>query len=192
MPQNNLNSTTIKKAMRLYEKGERPFRHTEPRSWYVSDSKGHLYPLKYIYALAIGETPSSFNTSDPLRIFPQLGFQVHRHPKDSTAGFEAKIRASMKDAHARAERIAKAPRKPSQRIVQSVVFDRNPDVVAEVLLRANGKCEYCNSQAPFIRKKDKTPYLEVHHKQQLSHGGEDTVENAIAVCPNCHRQAHHG
>jgi 5-methylcytosine-specific restriction protein A len=34
--------------------------------------------------------------------------------------------------------------------------------------------------------------LEVHHKKQLSEGGEDTVENAIALCPNCHREAHYG
>ncbi|OOL15317.1 hypothetical protein BXQ27_32765, partial [Klebsiella aerogenes] len=26
----------------------------------------------------------------------------------------------------------------------------------------------------------------------LSNGGEDSVENAIALCPNCHRQAHFG
>jgi 5-methylcytosine-specific restriction protein A len=34
--------------------------------------------------------------------------------------------------------------------------------------------------------------LEVHHKIRLADGGFDTVENAIAVCPNCHRQCHHG
>jgi len=26
----------------------------------------------------------------------------------------------------------------------------------------------------------------------LSQGGEDIVENAIATCPNCHRQLHFG
>jgi hypothetical protein len=26
----------------------------------------------------------------------------------------------------------------------------------------------------------------------LARGGEDTVENAVAVCPNCHREAHFG
>jgi 5-methylcytosine-specific restriction protein A len=26
----------------------------------------------------------------------------------------------------------------------------------------------------------------------LSTGGEDTLENAIALCPNCHRRAHFG
>lgn len=33
---------------------------------------------------------------------------------------------------------------------------------------------------------------EVHHKVPLSAGGDDTVENAIALCPNCHRKAHFG
>ncbi|MGE8574311.1 MAG: HNH endonuclease signature motif containing protein [Burkholderia contaminans] len=27
---------------------------------------------------------------------------------------------------------------------------------------------------------------------QLADGGEDTTENAVAVCPNCHRRAHCG
>jgi 5-methylcytosine-specific restriction protein A len=74
----------------------------------------------------------------------------------------------------------------------SVGFKRNPDVVVETLSRANGVCEKCNKNAPFLRKKDKTPYLEVHHKTMLSNGGEDTLENTIAVCPNCHRELHYG
>ncbi|MGB4922720.1 MAG: HNH endonuclease signature motif containing protein, partial [Candidatus Nitrotoga sp.] len=36
------------------------------------------------------------------------------------------------------------------------------------------------------------PYLEVHHKMQLAKGGEDTVENALGLCPNCHRYSHFG
>ncbi|HXU34436.1 MAG TPA: HNH endonuclease [Thermoanaerobaculia bacterium] len=34
--------------------------------------------------------------------------------------------------------------------------------------------------------------MEVHHRIRLAYGGEDTVENAVALCPNCHREAHHG
>jgi 5-methylcytosine-specific restriction protein A len=26
----------------------------------------------------------------------------------------------------------------------------------------------------------------------LSDGGRDTVDNAVALCPNCHRECHHG
>jgi len=75
--------------------------------------------------------------------------------------------------------------------VTTRVFKRSPYVVAEVLLRANGKCQGCKRDAPFKRE-DGSPYLEVHHKEWLSRGGEDSVENAIALCPNCHRQAHFG
>lgn len=72
------------------------------------------------------------------------------------------------------------------------IFKRNPDVIAEVLERANGFCENCGNPAPFRRAMDNQPYLEIHHHFRLADGGEDTVENAMAVCPNCHRQLHYG
>lgn len=72
------------------------------------------------------------------------------------------------------------------------LYHRNPDVIAEVLIRANGICEKCGKEAPFIRASDGTPYLEVHHIKRLADGGEDNVENAMAVCPNCHRELHFG
>lgn len=92
----------------------------------------------------------------------------------------------------RAERLRAAPKIPPQIEVLTTAFVRNPDVIAEVLLRAGGLCEKCGNAAPFIRKSDGTPYLEVHHWTPLAEGGEDTVENAGALCPNCHRQAHYG
>lgn len=72
------------------------------------------------------------------------------------------------------------------------IFRRNSDVIAEVLVRANGVCERCKKPAPFIKARSGTPFLEVHHNIRLADGGEDTVENAIAVCPNCHRELHFG
>lgn len=76
--------------------------------------------------------------------------------------------------------------------VKTKAFKRNADVIAEVLIRAKGICERCGKEAPFKRASDGTPYLEVHHKIRLADGGEDTVQNAIAVCPNCHRELHYG
>ena len=64
--------------------------------------------------------------------------------------------------------------------------------MAEVLVRARGVCDACKKSAPFVRRSDGTPYLEVHHKTLLADGGEDTVDNAMALCPNCHRQEHFG
>src|SRR5450830_989360 len=104
------------------------------------------------------------------------------------ASFNAAVKKSFADSPARRQaRLAEAARFPVKVKVTTEAFLRNPDVVAEVLRRASGQCERCHNPAPFQRKKDNTPYLEVHHKKQLAAGGEDTVENAAALCPNCHR-----
>jgi len=107
--------------------------------------------------------------------------------------FEAKVAESQSvSSQARQERLSKASKFPEKVSVVSTSFRRNPDVVAEVLARANGHCEECKSSAPFLRATDNTPFLEIHHKVMLSAGGEDTVENAQAMCPNCHRRLHFG
>ncbi len=106
--------------------------------------------------------------------------------------FEAAVSVSRKEKLGRAARLARARRKPLRSYVILSTFIRNPDVVAEVLERANGRCEQCHADAPFNRVSDGTPYLEVHHKVRLVDDGEDTVENAIALCPNCHRRTHYG
>lgn len=93
---------------------------------------------------------------------------------------------------ARRAMLRKSLKLPTKRQVSTFVFNRSPYVVAEVLSRASGACEQCKEPAPFNRKTDGMPYLEVHHVKHLANGGEDTVENAIALCPNCHRWAHHG
>ncbi len=68
-------------------------------------------------------------------------------------------------------------------------FVRNPQVKAWVLDRAAATCEACDEPAPFIGA-DGFPFLEVHHLRKLADGGSDTVTNAVAVCPNCHRRLH--
>lgn len=107
--------------------------------------------------------------------------------------FEEKVSKSLKlKKEDREKRLASAGKNPKTISVTTDVYIRNPDVVAAVLIRANGVCEGCKKPAPFIRAKDNSPYLEVHHKIQLAKGGEDTVINAIALCPNCHRESHYG
>jgi 5-methylcytosine-specific restriction endonuclease McrA len=92
----------------------------------------------------------------------------------------------------RLERLAAADPVPEVQFVLSKSFKRNHDVIQEVLERAQGHCEDCQSAAPFLRASDGTPYLEVHHVVTLANGGLDNVENAIALCPNCHRKRHFG
>jgi 5-methylcytosine-specific restriction endonuclease McrA len=92
----------------------------------------------------------------------------------------------------RLKRLQEAKRVPQKMSVVATAFLRNPDVIAETIAQANGICQGCQSPAPFNRASDGAPYLEVHHKIPLTAGGEDTVANALALCPNCHRNAHYG
>lgn len=66
---------------------------------------------------------------------------------------------------------------------------RNPYIVEHAKRRAKGSCELCKSPAPF-KGKDGQPYLETHHIVWLARDGADTVENTVALCPNCHRRMH--
>lgn len=80
---------------------------------------------------------------------------------------------------------------PKRILNESDQFLRDPKVKAWVLIEADGNCENCRDSAPFI-KADGTPYLEVHHLKRLADGGSDTISNAVALCPNCHREFHYG
>lgn len=66
------------------------------------------------------------------------------------------------------------------------------DVVRRFALReADGVCQGCNSEVPFETESGE-PYLEVHHITKVSDGGPDRPDNVIALCPNCHSEAHNG
>ncbi|WP_198683955.1 HNH endonuclease [Aliidiomarina celeris] len=80
---------------------------------------------------------------------------------------------------------------PKKSSASQEVFLRDAAVVAYVLNKAGGVCECCNEGAPFL-KKNEEPFLEVHHVKHLADGGSDTIQNTIAVCPNCHRELHYG
>ena len=85
-----------------------------------------------------------------------------------------------------------AATEPRYYYARTKVFNRNPAVVAAALLRANGKCDGCLQEAPFLKAGDGAPYLEVHHKVPLAQRGNDHLDNAEALCPNCHRRKHFG
>ena len=54
-----------------------------------------------------------------------------------------------------------------------------------------GRCEACERPAPFTTTTGE-PYLEPHHIRRLSDGGPDDPRYVAALCPNCHREVHHG
>lgn len=97
--------------------------------------------------------------------------------------------AAKLSLHDLRSRIEKASKKAGVRYVISKQYDRNSNVAEIVKRKADGICDLCGNEAPF---KDKAghPYLETHHIEWLSRGGEDSLENTVALCPNCHRKMH--
>lgn len=69
-------------------------------------------------------------------------------------------------------------------------YFRRPEVRRFALGRAKGRCEYCGAEG-FPMHNGRT-YLETHHVIPLHDGGLDSVSNVAALCPNHHREAHHG
>lgn len=78
---------------------------------------------------------------------------------------------------------------PKRVETKNLSFERDPKVIAYILRTANGKCEQCNKLAPF-KTLAGILFLEVHHVKPLADGGSDRIQNAVAVCPNCHRSLH--
>lgn len=72
----------------------------------------------------------------------------------------------------------------------SFVYARDPEIRAYILSLAAGRCELCAQKAPF-QDCSGAWFLEVHHVIHLAEGGADTPNNAVALCPNCHRRLHH-
>jgi 5-methylcytosine-specific restriction endonuclease McrA len=127
-------------------------------------------------------TVRSFTTNHPT-------LNINELIKDETK----EIARSRKDtSEARRKRIANAEQRPPRLRVYSYTYRRNTDIVVEALSRSNGVCEACGNPAPFTRSSDGTPFLEVHHVKSLSDGGTDTLDNVLALCPNCHRRKHYG
>lgn len=77
----------------------------------------------------------------------------------------------------------------STRRVVSDLYYRNIYISEYTKALANGICQLCGKEAPF-KDKQGLPYLESHHIKWLSNGGEDSIENTVALCPNCHRKMH--
>jgi 5-methylcytosine-specific restriction enzyme A len=83
-----------------------------------------------------------------------------------------------------------SPQKPERREVSGQAFIRSPVVRRNVLLRANGNCEWCGESG--FAMAGGGIYLETHHVIPLSEEGLDLEKNVAALCPNHHREAHHG
>lgn len=86
--------------------------------------------------------------------------------------------------------IPRGQHNPSVKPSNTPKYQRDPKVKAWILHNAQGICEGCEQEGPF-QAVGRLPYLEVHHVIFLSQGGADTIQNTVALCPNCHARCHY-
>jgi len=58
--------------------------------------------------------------------------------------------------------------------------DAYQQLCRQILERDGWRCQACGSMQ----------HLQVHHKQFRSHSGNDSEENLITLCNDCHKLAH--
>lgn len=138
----------------------------------------------------IQRQPDLDNTSRDAIVFtlvPQTGLT------EEANDFATEIppQVSLPDLRARALEAANSARLTNAREAISEVRARSKAVRDYVLARANGNCERCEAKAPFLTSAGR-PYLEAHHIHRMSDGGPDHPSSVVALCPNCHRDAHYG
>jgi 5-methylcytosine-specific restriction enzyme A len=95
-------------------------------------------------------------------------------------------KSSIEDLKNRAQTASKPS---SKRETTTTTYDRNQDVVDYIKRVAEGICQLCKKPAPFVDK-DGDPFLHAHHIIWLKRNGFDSIDNAIALCPNCHAKMH--
>ena len=143
-----------------------PYRESQPDRD-GNDRKVWMFSLK----LVSGEQPSL--AENQIRTLIEL-----KEKKAKKLSFE--------ELHKRAKQSSK---KAGNRTISATQFDRSIWVSEYTKRKANGICQLCNQSAPF-NNIDGEPYLETHHIIWLSEGGEDSIQNTVALCPNCHRKIH--
>jgi 5-methylcytosine-specific restriction protein A len=113
--------------------------------------------------------------------------EIENRAAKSSIAFEASVETKLANPKSSKPSGNTQPQKIS---TNSTEFERCAEVKAWILNNSKGICENCNSPAPFVTSSGRF-FLEVHHVRPLADGGSDRIENAVAICPNCHRGFHH-
>lgn len=103
-------------------------------------------------------------------------------------GVEEKLAKKLSDEELET-RAKHASKKATSRHVTINNYERETSVTEYAKRWAKGICQLCDAPAPFKNKKGE-PHLHTHHVEWLSRGGEDSIENTVALCPNCHDRMH--
>lgn len=180
-----ITSEYMKKLLELQPKTDAPFNKLG------RGNTGYLFEAnKGMFEYIISQTALvQKNNMDKQRVLALL------NPACKEEVTELEVEMNMEDMLAQhmsfeklAEQVANSKPKKSQK-TESVVYYRNPYIKEMVKQIADGKCQMCGKNAPFYDTNNK-PYLEEHHVKRLADGGEDTMDNVVAICPNCHKKVH--
>ena len=149
------------------ELADKPYKETQP------DEDGNerivwMFPLRVL------------QNSGPLLV-PDQDHRANQDRKAKKARRLSDDELKMKAQH--------APRRAGRQRSETQQFVRDPHVAEFAKRRSSGRCQLCKSPAPFVDKSG-TPYLETHHIVWLSRGGQDSIDNTVALCANCHRRMH--
>lgn len=110
----------------------------------------------------------------------------------STSKYQfAQTDLSLEQKRAKAYRAGAAAPKLELKKSSQTIYERCVAIKEYARARSQGNCESCDGPAPF-NTKGGVPYLEIHHTHRLSDGGLDDPRYVGAICPNCHREIHHG
>jgi len=152
----------------------------------TNDLRPGKYPAKtFSNSYFVGLVSAMINGTKPIAQ-SELPRRESR-PRLPSAEFDAEVRSLRKDV---ALLLPEGQARPLKKEVTTLQVCRDPAVKAWVLKTSKGKCAACSKPAPF-KDDDNLPFLEVHHVIHLANGGPDTISNAVALCPNCHRAMHH-
>ncbi|MCJ8321123.1 MAG: HNH endonuclease [Colwellia sp.] len=122
-------------------------------------------------------------------LLTKLGLPFSSTKRDLELGIMNYIKSNPVSNQKKA--LPKGNKKPESKTVEVTQYIRDKEVIKWILNNSVGTCECCQEVAPFYRN-DGTFFLEVHHVRGLADSGSDTIQNTVAVCPNCHRNLHSG
>ena len=191
------------------QRGDQTVENAQNKTLAESDSNGveiHLFevdqPQKYVYQGRVKLARAPYFETQPdadgvdrkVVVFPLKLVDAAKPVSMPIEEFRTstKVRerkASRLSREQLEEKVSRARSTPGERTVTSKQYERDPYVSQLTKLRANGRCDLCEQPAPFLDK-NSNPYLETHHIEWLSKGGKDTLDNTVALCPNCHRKMH--
>jgi 5-methylcytosine-specific restriction protein A len=191
----------------FFEKGKYTFMGpvnlaADPYQEKQMDQKGHMrnvwiFPLQVKNNLIVSKkSKTTKNTSENANKTTSKNISksksTRKNANANTNASKSKIKGKKPEhlSNTKLKQLARnAVPQAAKKVVESEIYDKNPYVAEYVKRRAKGICQLCGKPAPFNTKEGQ-PYLETHHIQWLSQGGEDTINNTIALCPDCHSKMH--